>query len=175
MNEASTSAKSQSDFCGCGSGRFSPLKSAKPAPSGCAATGTGTGISTRSSCTSTARQIISGALSTTKRNSRGLRHQVSKPQRSDERHRERGSAAYRALAQQPKTELTPEIPTKRARQVPLPVHAKLAEIRRPPFFNPQFVQFGAQPLRQTILQMQPRRCSHRVAPTWRGVKNSFTV
>ncbi|MER3356041.1 MAG: DDE-type integrase/transposase/recombinase [Hoeflea sp. D1-CHI-28] len=57
----------------------------------------------------------------------------------------------------------------------LPAQAKYAEIRRRPFFNPQLVQFGAQPLQQTKFQAQPRRGSHRVAPTRRGIKDSFTV
>jgi putative transposase len=81
------------------------------------------------------------------RSNRKDRHrQAALLRRRDEGNRERGPAVHRTLAEQPSREFTPAIPTTRTRDVPLPAHAKFADIRRRPRLDPQPLQHGTQSL-----------------------------
>lgn len=80
-----------------------------------------------------------------------------------------------SLVKQSRRELIPAFPKKRARHVPLPAHAKFAEIRRRPRLDLQPVQLGTQPPLTTRLQTQPRRRPCGVARSRRGRMDSATV
>jgi putative transposase len=97
---------------------------------------------------------------------RAVRHgQAALLRRGPEGSRRVRSAGDWTLAEQPRGELAPAIPTTGAGDAPVPAHAKFAEVRLRPRLRHQPLQPGAQPLQPTPLQ------ANRAAALaeWRGL------